>query len=69
MALSKVTFMGWIIFILVNTLVGAAIWYFACGLEEQDKQDDKKGNTGCILALVLGFIGALLVAGMVAIGK
>ena len=60
--------MGWIIFIIVNTLAGAAIWYFVCGGEEQDKADDKKGNWGCILSLILGFIGALIVTGMVALG-
>lgn len=61
--------MGWILFIAINTLVGAAIWYFVCGLKDNDEQSDKKSNMGCVIALVLGFIGALLVAGMAALGK
>jgi len=60
--------MGWVIFILVNTLAGAAIWYFACGLKDNDEQSDSKSNAGCYISLILGFIGALIVAGMVALG-
>lgn len=60
--------MGWLIFIIVNTLVGAAIWYFVCGLKDNDEQSDNKSNAGCFVALILGFIGALIVAGMAALG-
>ena len=60
--------MGWIFFILVNTLAGAAIWYFACGLKENDDQSDNKSNAGCFLSLILGFIGALIIAGITALG-
>lgn len=60
--------MGLIFYIIISTLVTAAIWYFLCGLEEQDKQDDKKDNIGCVVALILGFIGALISAGIAALG-
>ena len=60
--------MGWLIFILFNTLAGAAIWYFVCGLKDNDEQSDNNSNAGCFLSLILGFIGALIVSGMAALG-
>ena len=54
--------------IILATLVGGAIWYFACGLiEEDERAEGKDKGWGCITALILGFIGALLWFGMAAL--
>lgn len=58
-----------IVGILLCTMVGGAIWYFACGLNDEDERaEGKDKGIGCILALILGFIGALIMFGLAAIG-
>ena len=54
--------------ILLATLVGGAIWYFACGLSDEDNRaEGKEKGWGCITALILGFIGALIMFGFAAL--
>ena len=54
--------------IILATLVGGAIWYFACGLSEEDeKAEGKDKGTGCIVALILGLIGTLIMFGFAAL--
>lgn len=44
--------------IILYTLAGAAIWYFLCGVGEESKKGEEKSD--CILCLILGFIGAII---------
>ena len=61
--------MDGIIYILFGTLFTAAIWYFFCGVEEEDRQNDKNDHTGCIVCLVLGFISTLIMMALSFLGK
>lgn len=50
-----------IIGFIVATLLGAATWYFLCGIsEEVSKSEGKDKGIGCVTALVLGLIGAII---------
>lgn len=50
-----------IIGFIVATLLVAATWYFLCGLAEEDsKAEGKDKGMGCVTALVLGLIGAII---------
>lgn len=60
--------MGGIGYIIISTLIGAAVIYFACGLEENDKKDGK-GNSGCIVALVVSLLFTLILGGIALLGK
>ncbi len=54
--------------ILLATLVGGSIWYFACGgMEEDNRAEGKDKGWGCITSLILGLIGALIMFGFAAL--
>ena len=70
--------MGIVFWLILCTLVTAAIWYFICGGEESDKaeaakreaegKDPEKGlSTGCITCLIIGLITSLCYAGCTAL--
>jgi hypothetical protein len=47
--------------IIFCTLAGAACCYFLCGLNEEDNNaKGKDKNIGCIISLILAFLGTLL---------
>lgn len=60
--------MGFIGYLIITTLIGAAVIYFVCGLEKHDKEKGK-GNNGCVVAIVIGFIFALILGLIALAGK
>jgi len=60
--------MGGIGYLIISTLIGAAVIYFACDLEDSDKKEGK-GNSGCVVALVISLLFSLILGGMALIGK
>ena len=60
--------MGAIGYLIITTLIGAAVIYFVCGLEKSDRENGK-GNTGCAVALVISFVFALILGGIALLGK
>lgn len=55
--------MGIVIGIIVGTLVVAAQVYFLCGGRECDRNDKEDSKSGCLLALIIGFICSLIYFG------
>ena len=49
------------IFIVVGTLVTAAIWYFFCGVEDEAKKESEE-KFGCITCIIIGLISTLVLA-------
>lgn len=60
--------MGFVGYLIITTLIGAVVIYFVCGLEKQDKEKGK-GNNGCIVAVVISFIFALILGLIALAGK
>ncbi len=60
--------MGFIGYLIITTLIGAVVIYFVCGLEKQDKESGK-GNNGCLVAIVISFIFALILGLIALAGK
>lgn len=49
------------IFIVVGTLVTAAIWYFFGGVEDEAKKESEE-KLGCIICIIIGLILTLVLA-------
>ena len=46
--------------VIFGTLVVAAQIYFLCGGNDCDSNDKEGGNSGCLLAVILGFISMMI---------
>lgn len=52
--------MGIVVGVIIGTLVVAAQFYFLCGGNDCDSNDKEGGKSGCLLAVILGFISMMI---------